>query len=98
MEEPGASAGMGCHDDSDGTAGGLDHSIRPDVPCPESVLVLATNGGGYLLVGYPQGEPAAFIAAVDAAPMRETLAAAFKAAPLASPAVSGGQACRDSRN
>jgi len=94
VKEPGA----GCHGDSNGTAGGLDHSVRPGVPCPESVLVLATNSGGYLLVGYPQGERTAFIAAFDANPMQETLTVAFAAAQPASPVVNGWQVRRDGRN
>lgn len=80
MSESGAAAGAGRHGDNHGRAGSLDHSVRPGVPCPETVLVLVTNGGGYLLVGYPQGEPTAFVAAGDAGPMRTTLAAAFGAA------------------
>lgn len=57
---------------------GLVHSIRPGVPCPETVLVAVMTDGSYLLVGYPQGMPAAFIVPEDAAPLRHALATAFE--------------------
>lgn len=39
---------------------GIGCSIRPGVPCPETVLVAVMNDDSYLLVRHPQGEPAAF--------------------------------------
>ena len=57
--------------------GGLDHSICPGAPVPATVLVVAMNDGSYLLVGHPQGEPAAYVIVEDAAPLRQALATAF---------------------
>lgn len=56
---------------------GIEHSIRPGVPCPETVLVAVMTDGSYLLVGYPQGIPAAFVVPKDAAPLRQALGTAF---------------------
>jgi len=39
-------------------------------------LVVAMTDGSYLLVGYPQSEPAAFIAGDDAHPIRQALTTA----------------------
>lgn len=47
--------------------------------------------GGYLLVAYPQGEPAAFVVGKDADLLRWELAAAFGSADLA-PSSSKGEA------
>ena len=57
--------------------GGIEHSIRPEVPCPEIVLVAVMTDGSYLLMAYPQKEPAAFVTAQDALRLRRKLAAAF---------------------
>jgi hypothetical protein len=46
--------------------------------CPETVLVVLMSNGSYVLVGYPQGGPAAFITAEDAGSLRQVLTAAFK--------------------
>lgn len=56
---------------------GIGHSIRPDMPVPDTVLVAVMNDGSYLLVGYPQREPAAFVIAEDAGSLRQALEAAF---------------------
>jgi hypothetical protein len=70
-----------CH--SDGTGNdqeappGIGRSIQPGVPCPETVLVAVMSDGTYLLVGYPQGEPAAFAVGEDADLLRQGLEGAF---------------------
>lgn len=56
---------------------GVERSIRPGVPIPETVLVAVMADGSYLLMAYPQQEPAAFLAPDDAGPLREVLTAAF---------------------
>lgn len=58
-------------------ASAFDHCISPGVPCPETVLVAVMTDRSYLLMGYPQGEPAAFVVKDDAGPLREALTAAF---------------------
>lgn len=63
--------------DSDGTGGGLDRSICPGVSVPATVLMAVMNDGNYLLVGYPQGAPSAYVTAEDAVPLQAALAAAF---------------------
>lgn len=55
----------------------IEHSIRPGVPCPETVLVAVMTDGSYLLMAHPQGKPAAFVVGEDADPLRRELAAAF---------------------
>lgn len=62
--------------------GAIEHSIRPAVPCPETVLVVVMTDRSYLLLAYPQGEPAAFVVGKDADPLRRELAAAFGGADL----------------
>lgn len=57
--------------------GGLTHSVRTGVPCPDTVLVVMLSDGSYLLVGYPVGAPAAFVAAEDAGLLRQGLDGAF---------------------
>jgi hypothetical protein len=57
--------------------GGLDRSICPGTPVPATVLVVVLNDGSYLLVGYPQSGPSAYVTAEDAVPLRQALAAAF---------------------
>ncbi|MGH3940265.1 MAG: hypothetical protein ACRDTG_16865 [Pseudonocardiaceae bacterium] len=57
--------------------GGVTHSIRPGVRCPATVLVVAMTTGGYLLVKYPEGEPAALVIAEDASYLRQGLEGAF---------------------
>lgn len=57
--------------------GGLTHSIRPGIPCPDTVLIVVLSNGSYLLVGYPEGAPAAFLTAEDAGPLRQGLDGAF---------------------
>ena len=61
--------------------GGVTHSIRPGMPCPATVPVLVLSNGSYRLVGYPDGEPAAFVIAEDAGPFRQRLAVAFGSRP-----------------
>lgn len=56
---------------------GIERSIRPGVPCPETVLVAVLTDGSYVLVGYPQGGPTAFVVQDDAAPLRQALEEAF---------------------
>lgn len=56
---------------------GIGHSIRPDAPCPEIVLVAVMSDGSYLLVGYPQGEPAAFVVSENTNLLRRGLDDAF---------------------
>jgi hypothetical protein len=60
---------------------GIEHSIRPASLCPETVLVVVMTDGSYLLMAYPLGEPAAFVIAKDAVPLRRELAAAFGSTP-----------------
>lgn len=77
MSEPRTNTGN-LHGDNDGDGrSGLTHSVRPGVACPETVLAAVLSDGSYLLVGHPHGEPAAFIAADDAALMRQALTTAF---------------------
>lgn len=70
-----------CHSDGPGNGQevppGIGCSIRPGVPCPETVLIVVMSDGTYLLVGYPQGEPAAFVAGEDADLLRQGLDGAF---------------------
>lgn len=56
---------------------GIERSIRPGVPCPETMLVAVMSDGSCLLVGYPHSEPAAFVVGEDAGPLRQALQAAF---------------------
>jgi hypothetical protein len=56
---------------------GLDRSVCPGMPVPATVLVAVMNDGSYLLVGYPQSGPSAYVIAEDAVPLREALAVAF---------------------
>jgi hypothetical protein len=44
---------------------------------PETLLVVLMTNGSYLLVGYPQAGPTAFVVRDDAGPLREALATAF---------------------
>lgn len=55
----------------------ITHSIRPGVLCPETVLVARMTDGSYLLMAYPQSEPAAFIARENADVLRQALQGAF---------------------
>lgn len=55
----------------------LTRSISPGMPCPETVLVAAMADGSYLLMAYPQREPAALLTRNDAGPLRHALTAAF---------------------
>jgi hypothetical protein len=57
---------------------GIAHSISTGVPCPETVLVVLMSNGSYVLVGYPQGGPAAFVTAEEAGSLRQVLTAAFE--------------------
>lgn len=67
-----------CHGDGqDRQQFGIERSIRPGVPCPETVLVAVMSDGSYLLVGYPQGEPAAFVVEGEAGLLTQALAGAF---------------------
>ncbi|MGH3899366.1 MAG: hypothetical protein ACRDTA_14215 [Pseudonocardiaceae bacterium] len=54
----------------------IESSIRSDVPCPATMLVAVMNRGSYLLVAYPQGEPAAFVVE-EADLLKQILAGAF---------------------
>lgn len=56
---------------------GVEYSISPDVPCPKTVLVAVMTDGSYLLMAYPQREPAAFVTRDDAGPLRQALVEAF---------------------
>ncbi len=85
--QTGTNTDNGCHstgDDqsdsrtSDEASPGIDHSIRPGVPAPETVLVAAMADGSYLLMAYPHHEPAAFVTRDDAGLLREALTAAFQ--------------------
>ncbi|MGH3906459.1 MAG: hypothetical protein ACRDTE_20105 [Pseudonocardiaceae bacterium] len=74
---------MGARTTVDGTGngenvkGGIAHSIRPGAPVPVAMLVVVMNDGSYLLMSYPQGEPAAFIVPEDAELLRQGLGLAF---------------------
>lgn len=57
---------------------GITHSISPGVPCPETVLIAVMSDGSYLLMAYPQREPAASVARDDAGLLRQALTAAFE--------------------
>lgn len=56
---------------------GMEHSISPGVPCPETVLVVVMADGSYLLVGHPWGKPTAFVACHDAGLLHRALETAF---------------------
>lgn len=56
---------------------GIDYSISPGVPCPETVLVAVMTDGGYLLIGRTPEMPLAFVAARDAGPLRHALQQAY---------------------
>jgi hypothetical protein len=56
---------------------GIEHSIRPGAPCPETVVIVVMTDGSHLLVDYLQGMPAAFVTPKDAAPLRQVLGTAF---------------------
>jgi hypothetical protein len=56
---------------------GINRSISPGVPCPETMLVVLMTNGSYLLVGYPQAGPTALVVHDDAGPLRQVLTAAF---------------------
>ncbi|MGQ0718413.1 MAG: hypothetical protein ACT4NP_14100 [Pseudonocardiales bacterium] len=56
---------------------GIERSIRPDVPCPETKLAAVMSNGSYLLVAYPRGEPAAFIVE-EADLLKQALAGTFR--------------------
>jgi hypothetical protein len=56
---------------------GIEHSIRPASPCPDTVLVAVMTDGSYLLMAYPLGEPTALVVAKDAGGLQRELAAAF---------------------
>lgn len=67
-----------CHgDDQDQRQHRLERSIRPGVPCPETVLVAVMSDGSYLLVGYPRGELAAFVVGEEAEQLKQALAGTF---------------------
>lgn len=55
----------------------IGHSIRLDAPCPEAVLVAVMSDSSYLLVGYPQGGPAAFVVRENTDILRRGLEGAF---------------------
>lgn len=84
MEHKGGLAGRNTDDQRHGDVGGngnvpwaIANSIGPGVPCPETVLVMVTTDGSYLLMAYPLGESVAFVVAKDAVPLRPEPAAAF---------------------
>lgn len=99
MEHKGDQAGQGTDDQRHGGVGrkghhascGIEHSIRPGVSCPETVLVSVMTDGSYLLMGYPRGEPAAFVVGKDTDLLRRELAAAF-GSPDRAPSGSQGEA------
>ena len=76
-----ASTDIVCHGDSTSQGRqrprGVNHSISPGVPCPETVLVAVMSDGSYLLVGYPQHGPTAFVVGEDADLLRRGLEGAF---------------------
>jgi hypothetical protein len=57
---------------------GIKHSVIPNVPCPETVLVAVMTDGSYLLMGYPQNKPVAFVVRDDSGPLSQALRAAFE--------------------
>lgn len=67
----------GCGSGDDVGMAGLSQSITPGVPCPDTVLVVMMSNRSYLLVGSPEGKPAAFVTFEDAGLLREGLAMAF---------------------
>jgi hypothetical protein len=69
------------YDGHDDQKPGLDHSIRPGVPCPETVLVARMTDGSYLLMAYPQRVPAAFVVKTEADLLRQVLDGAFGSPP-----------------
>jgi hypothetical protein len=73
----GSAGTVGTAIDQEPDDGRLDHSICPAVPCPETVLVARMTGGSYLLMAYPQQEPAAFVVSADADLLHDALQAAF---------------------
>lgn len=75
-EQPGQNSNGFRHND-DVNMGGLTHSISPGVQCPATVLVVVMTTGSYLLVQYPEGEPAALVTAEDAGLLRQGLEQAF---------------------
>ncbi len=48
------------------------------MPCPETGLVTVMTDGSYLLVGYPRGEPTAFVIREEAELLKQALAEAFE--------------------
>jgi hypothetical protein len=62
-------------------ASGIEFSVRPGVLSLETVLVAVMTDGSYLLMAYPQREPAVLVAPNDAGSLREALAAAFGNSP-----------------
>lgn len=80
MEHGSGQSGQASNDfrhSDDVDMGGLTHSISPGVRCPEMVLVVAMSTGSYLVVKYPEGEPAALVTAEDAGLLRQGLEQAF---------------------
>ncbi len=84
--QAGADTDNGCHCVSDDQPNnhdnqevppGIDHSISPDVPCPETVLIARMTDGSYLLMAYPQREPAAFVTRENADVLQQALQGAF---------------------
>jgi hypothetical protein len=71
------SAGLEQYEDQEAPPG-IDHNISPGVSCPATVLVARMYDGGYLLMAYPQREPAAFVVQDDAGPLQQALAKAFE--------------------
>lgn len=65
-------------DDDDQQRFGIGRSIRPDTPCPETVLVAVMSDGSYLLVGYPRGEPTAFVIREEADLLKQALVGTFE--------------------
>ncbi len=66
-------------DDAPSVAGGPDHSIRPGVPIPATLLVAQMGDGALFLQGWRDGATA-YVIPEDAGPLRHALATAFGSA------------------
>lgn len=67
----------GCGSCDDVGMAGLNQSISPGMPCPDTVLVVMMSNGSCLLVGYQEGKPVAFVTFEDVGLLRKGLAMAF---------------------
>ena len=64
-----------CHDP--GVSSSIEHRITPGMPCPEVVRVTVITDGSHLLLSYPQGELAAFVACEDICFLRQEFRGVF---------------------